>query len=137
MAGLRAAQTAPTWPDINGQFLPSAFNELSPWMKNLIDNKLFIHFMHRGIGYLLLVFVFIFYFSSIKVPGNNIFKFLRKALLLLILVQVMLGIFSLLFATNKEVFIWFGVSHQFTAMLLTICMVALIFQVKGNKPATG
>ncbi len=134
MAGLRAAQTAPTWPDINGQFFPSTFNELSPWMKNFINNKLAIHFIHRSIAYLLLVLVIIFYMRSAKVAGNHIFKLLRNSLLFLLLLQVMLGVFSLLFATNKDLFIWLGVSHQFTAMLLTMCMVALIFLVKRNKP---
>ena len=136
MAGLRAAQTAPTWPDINGQIFPSAFNELSPWMKNLISNKLTIHFMHRGIGYLLLVLVFIFYLCSAKVSGNRIFKVLRNALLFLILLQVMLGVFSLLHATNKDLFLWLGVSHQFTAMLLTICIVAIVFLTRRNKPGS-
>lgn len=134
MAGLRAAQTAPTWPDINGQFFPTAFNELSPWMKNLIDNKLAIHFMHRGIGYLLLVLVLIFYINSAKNSGNHIFKLLRNTLLFLLLAQVTLGVLSLLYATNRVLFIWLGVSHQFTAMLITICLVALIFLVKRNKP---
>ncbi len=133
MAGLRAAQTAPTWPDINGQFIPAAFNELSPWLKNLINNKLAIHFIHRGIGYLLLIFAFVFYFSSIKITGNSIFSAFRNSLFCLFLFQVVLGILSLVYATNSSRFLWFAVSHQFTAMLLTINIVALIFIVKPNK----
>ena len=33
MAGLKAAVSAPTWPFINGELIPSSMNELSPWAK--------------------------------------------------------------------------------------------------------
>jgi cytochrome c oxidase assembly protein subunit 15 len=133
MAGLRAASTAPTWPDINGQLIPSAFNELSPWMQNLINNKLAVHFIHRGLAYLLLVFVIVFFIRSAKTIGNSIFIKLRIYMLVLIIAQVILGVLTILNATNPGRFVWLGVAHQFTAMLLTICMVGLIFLVRKNK----
>jgi cytochrome c oxidase assembly protein subunit 15 len=133
MAGLRAAQTAPTWPDINGEIFPSAFNELTPWIKNLINNKLSIHFIHRGIAYLLLVFAVVFYMRSSNLTGNRIFMKLRATLLILLSLQVILGILTVVYATNTGWFTWLGLSHQFTAMLLTMCMVTLMFLVRKNK----
>ncbi len=40
MSGLKAATAAPTWPDINGVFIPDQINSLSPWFKNLINKKI-------------------------------------------------------------------------------------------------
>ena len=136
MAGLKAAQTAPTWPDINGSMVPNGMQELSPWISNLVNNNLLIHFIHRGLAYLLLAIVVIFYIRSGNIPVNQTFRRYRKALLFLILLQVMLGIFTVLNATNNHSFIWLGVSHQFTAMLLVICMVCLWYIVR-RKVADG
>ena len=47
MSGLKAATAAPTWPDINGAIIPGEINDLSPWWKNLFDNKIMVQFIHR------------------------------------------------------------------------------------------
>jgi cytochrome c oxidase assembly protein subunit 15 len=133
MAGLKAAITAPTWPDINGVFIPATAGEMSPWIQNLLDNSLMIHFIHRSLAYLLLILVGIFYIRSGNIKGNMAFKRLRSLLAALILLQVCLGIFTVLYATNNEIFIWLGVIHQFTAMMLAMCVTGLLFIVRNVK----
>ncbi|CAN5757175.1 COX15/CtaA family protein [soil metagenome] len=135
MAGLKAAMTAPTWPDINGQVFPATFNELSPWSQNLVNNKLAIHFIHRGLAYLLFIVVFVFYFRSGNINTNPAFKKLRIAMPILIIVQLLLGIFTVLNAANHTDFVWLGVAHQFTAMLLVLCIVTLMYIVRTAIPA--
>lgn len=135
MAGLKAAVSAPTWPGINGEFLPSSYNELSPWSQNLVNNKLMIQFIHRGMGYLIFILIVYFYYISGNINGNPTFKKLRIALPILVLVQVLLGIFTLLNATNNQYFICLGVAHQFIALLFTICLVTLIYLVRKNEPS--
>ena len=130
MAGLKAAATAPTWPDINGELLPAAFSELSPWSSNLVNNKLAIHFIHRGLAYLLIIVAAVFYFKSGNINSNTTFKKLRALLFMLMLAQVRIGIFTVLNATNDRYLLWLGVSHQFTAMLIVICTVTLMFIVR-------
>ncbi len=133
MAGLHAAATAPTWPDINGQFIPADIAELKPWTRNLINNNLTVHFIHRSLAYLLLISVILFFYFSKKVQGSAIFSKFRLILLVLILLQVTLGICTVLNATQGNIFVWLGVAHQFTAMLLVICLVCLLFIVRNNK----
>jgi cytochrome c oxidase assembly protein subunit 15 len=130
MAGLKAASTAPTWPLINGAFLPDTFNELSPWIQNLINNKITIHFIHRGIGYLLFIAVMVFFFQSKSIAKNPLFQKLRIRLLLLIFVQIILGVLALLNATNVNSFIMLGVAHQFNAMLIVMVLLSLLFLVR-------
>jgi cytochrome c oxidase assembly protein subunit 15 len=130
MAGLKAAVSAPTWPDINGQIIPAAMNELSPWVKNLVSNNITIHFIHRGLAYILFVFIIFWWFLSRLVKGNKLFDTLRKGLLSLVILQVLLGIFTVLNATHPNCLVFLGVLHQFTAMLLLMCVVSLLFMLK-------
>lgn len=127
MAGLRAAITAPTWPDINGQLLPNSMFELLPFTKNLANNPITVHFIHRGLAYLLLVLIAAWWFRSGKQAGKKWFNRLRSALVLVVLMQVLLGILTVLNATNPDRLVVFGVLHQFMAMLLLMVLLTLIF----------
>ena len=135
MAGLKAAASAPTWPSINGSFLPPVMNEMSPWSSNLVNNPIMVHFIHRGLGYLLLIFVILFFFESRKIIHHKLFSRASALLLLLFIAQVMLGIATVLFATDKIALVWLGVSHQFVAILIVICLAALIFLTRKEKRA--
>ena len=55
MAGHKAASAAATWPDINGYLVqpPGLYKADHGWL-NFIDNKIMVHFVHRGLAYLLL-----------------------------------------------------------------------------------
>lgn len=141
MAGMKAAVTAPTWPSINGQLIPSTLTEQTPWFHNLWNNPLTIHFIHRGIGYLLTILIAIFYFRSSEYKTHPVLATGRKVLLGLVLLQITLGIFTLLYATQPAIFVWLGVLHQCTAMLLVLSLIALLFVVRGkgnvSKAATA
>lgn len=130
MAGLRAAITAPTWPDINGSMIPASMNDLSPFSKNLVANPITIHFIHRGLAYLLMLLIAIWWLKSKIILKNKLFSKLRFTLLLLVLLQVLLGIFTVLNATHPNRLVLLGISHQFVAMSLLLTVVTLIFVVR-------
>jgi cytochrome c oxidase assembly protein subunit 15 len=133
MAGLKAAASAPTWPDINGSFLPLAMFELLPRAKNLVDNPIMIQFVHRALGYTLLLVVFLYFFQSRKIIHHKLFTKLSNIFLALFLAQVPLGILTVLNATDKTALVWLGVSHQFVAMIIVLCGAALLYL--SVKPA--
>jgi heme a synthase len=57
MAGHRAAPAAPTWPDINGSFIPLyIFNRPEGWL-SIIENPVVIQFIHRMLAYLLVLLI--------------------------------------------------------------------------------
>ncbi len=132
MAGLRAAITAPTWPDINGAILPDSFNELTPFTQNLINNPIAIHFIHRGIAYILVILIGIYWFKS-KAINNKLLVALNKMVFVLVLVQFFLGILTVLNATISNRLLFLGVSHQFVAMLLLMVIVSLLFIVRKKQ----
>ena len=130
MAGLKAAIVAPTWPDINGKMLPEGMNELSPWAKNLLNNTITIHFIHRGLAYLLFALVVAWWFKARAIHNNPLFSRLRSAVLLLVILQVVLGIVTVLNATYSSRLVVFGVLHQCVAMLLLMCIVTILYVLK-------
>src|SRR5688572_12280523 len=86
MAGHKAATASPTWPDINGSFVPSKM--FSPGgLLNLIDNKITIHFIHRSLAYILFVFIIIWTWKSFKEKGHRLFSKTRSLPFLLVFVQ--------------------------------------------------
>jgi len=134
MAGMRAAITAPTWPDINGAMVPGDILELSPFTANLVNNPITIHFIHRGLAYLLILLIGIWWFTSKAITGNKLFGRFRHLIIILVLAQVLLGILTVLNATSSNLLVIFGVSHQFIAMVLVMIIVSLIFIVRRKNP---
>jgi cytochrome c oxidase assembly protein subunit 15 len=130
MAGLKAAISAPTWPDINGSMMPASMNELSPWTSNLVNNNIMVHFIHRGLAYLLFVLVCIWWAKAKTISGNLLFSRLRIALVVVVTIQVVLGILTVLNATYTNRLVVLGVLHQCTAMLLLMCVTAILYVLR-------
>lgn len=133
MAGLRAAISAPTWPDINGSLLPGSINELSPWPINFVNNNITIHFIHRGLAYVLLVLVITWWLKAKIIRDNKLFSKLKATVILLTLLQVVLGICTVLNATYSNRLVIFGVLHQGVAMLLLMVVVTIIYLLNSKK----
>ncbi len=127
MAGLKAAISAPTWPSINGSFVPENWWALSPSIINFTHNPLVVHFMHRAIGYLLLIITILFYVRTNNQSNNGFFNRFRGMFIVLIFIQVTLGILTVLYSTQQNALTWLGVMHQFTAILLALCITVLVF----------
>ena len=134
MAGLHAATAAPTWPTINGQWFPSAMNDLSPGWKNFIDNKIMVQFIHRGFAYTILILVIIWTVRARKVTGSILFTRTKYLPLFLVLVQVTLGITTVLLSPYGNDLVWLGVAHQLVAILF---LMSIIFMLYTIRPSAG
>jgi len=139
MAGHKAATAAPTWPDINGYLFPPGMMGNEHGLLNLVDNKITIHFIHRGLAYILLGLVLFLTLKLYKTPGSSLYNKTRWWPLLLVFIQVVLGIFSVLTSikiipNQWGVFEWMAQLHQFVAMLLLLSLVWILFIVR-NKAA--
>ncbi len=132
MAGLKAGELAPTWPDINGKLIPVNLFESMPLVKNFAYNPITIHFVHRGLAYILLGLIISWFWKARLVDGNRLFSKLRRSILLLVCVQVILGIVTVINATYPNRLVWLGVMHQFTAMLIVMVVVGLLYLVRPS-----
>ncbi len=96
MAGHKAANVAPTWPDINGDFVPPGMFRGS-WLEALVGNRITVQFIHRTLAYILFVLMLVWTVKAIRLPAAPVsFRPLRWLPLLVIGTQIVLGIGSLL-----------------------------------------
>lgn len=137
MAGLKAATAAPTWPDINGGWLPS-----DPYahggrtyggLRFLTDHPIVIHFIHRNLAYALALLVFTWTWMAWRTNGSRYFNKSFMIPAILVLLQIILGIFTVLHAADQRVFLWLGVAHQFVAMLLLLSLTWMFYIIRGRK----
>ncbi len=135
MAGHKAANVASTWPTINGAWLPDNLFSHQPFLLNFIDNTILIHFIHRGLAYLILVLMIFWSIKLFKSTNTPTLQGAAKFPLLFTLLQVVLGIASVL--TSSTIvpgiwgsFEWMAQLHQLTGMLLLLSLVTILFLVR-------
>jgi len=137
MAGHKAAMVAPTWPTINGDYLPQNLFSDPVFLLNFIENKILVHFMHRGIAYILLALVIYWTVKLYQINGSSFFNRIKIFPLLLVLLQVLLGIASLLYARSIipgvwGIFEWMAQIHQLVGMSLLLSVVATYYVMRAQ-----
>jgi heme a synthase len=138
MAGHKAATAAPTWPDINGDIIPANMMKSGEGLLNFIDNKILIHFIHRGLAYLLFALIIWLTVKLYKAEGTSLlFRKTRWWPVLLVTLQVLLGIFSVLTSIKIipgqwGIFEWMAQLHQLVAMLLLLSLVWILYIVRSR-----
>lgn len=140
MAGHKAATAAPTWPAINGYIVPPNMLNNGDGLLNLVDNKIVIHFIHRGLAYILLVLLVMLTVRLYKLKGSSIFLKTRALPLVLVVAQALLGIFSVLTSItvvpNKwGLFEWLAEFHQLVAMSFLLSLIWIRFLIIRKIPA--
>ncbi len=138
MAGLKAASVAPTWPLINGNFIPHSVFENG--LHNAFFDIITIQFIHRMLAYLIFVIIIIWWIKARKKVSNHLVNRMLKWPPILVLVQVVLGICSLITSTSAirgqfGQFEWMALLHQLNGMFLLLSLIAVIF-ITGKKEAT-
>jgi cytochrome c oxidase assembly protein subunit 15 len=128
MAGLKAANFATTWPLINGEFIPSSLANDS--VSTFTHDPLAVHFVHRNLAYLLAIMIIVWYRKAKQVEAGVYFGRWRSVPLVFVLVQVLLGILTVLYANNSTALLWLGVAHQFTGMMLLLSFVMVAYLIK-------
>lgn len=135
MAGHKAAAVAPTWPTINGDWIPANLFGESPFYLNFLENKITIHFIHRGLAYLIFIGILIWTF---RLFSSGLLRFDRGKLVApfaLVCLQILLGIVTVLLSpgivANHWVFFdWFALLHQLTGMLLLLSLVYALYVLR-------
>jgi cytochrome c oxidase assembly protein subunit 15 len=136
MAGLKAAAAAPTWPTINGDWIPSAIHSYSghtfPGLTFLTDNPIIVQFIHRNLAYLITILIGVWWWKARSIKGSALFNKTKILPLVIVLSQVLLGILTILNVLQHNNFLWMAVAHQFTAMLLLLSMIWMLFIVRSK-----
>ncbi|NQV77533.1 MAG: COX15/CtaA family protein [Lutibacter sp.] len=138
MAGMKAGLYYPTWPDMNGEFIPTVLLKSTNWSwVNMInyDSYLFapafIQFTHRMLAYLLGVLT-IYMFLKLRGIVEEISKKWINISLILVLVQIVLGILTVVYVKGK-IPLFLGVSHQLVGLLYFMSLLFLYYSLRKNK----
>ena len=137
VAGTHAGAVFKTFPDMGGHIIPPGLFSMSPLLANFVENTTTIQFDHRLIAYVIIVLLSVTWYKSrhytLTSSTRNAFSFL----LLMMIIQVTLGISTLL--SVPDVPVRAGVSvvlaamHQGGALLLLTMALFVNHELrKGN-----
>jgi len=131
VAGLNAGSFYPTFPTMNGAWMPAAIADqfANLGWQSLGSDITTVQFIHRWLGIsilLLLVAVYYNYGPSLLARGKNILSIL----IWIVSVQALLGILTLLYAVPIVI----AIVHQFTAMIL---LGVFIINIHGARAGSA
>ncbi|QQS29956.1 MAG: COX15/CtaA family protein [Sphingobacteriales bacterium] len=133
MSGLRAAMYYPSFPDMNGQFVPDTIFSMNPFLLNFTENIATIQFVHRSLAYLLFILIMIFWWKARKIStGQSVFITTVNFLPVLLFIQFALGI-TVLLLSKYGIPVGFGVAHQAVGLLLLSTVLLVSFQLKKTN----
>ncbi|SEQ30564.1 COX15/CtaA family protein [Neolewinella agarilytica] len=131
MSGAKAALPYPTWPDMNGHFVPPILHDASAWtVDNLVyyEQSLFqpalIQFLHRMTAYTLIIMVIAYLLQTRKAKIGAYTQNANTLLIILLITQAILGIATVM-SSQGQVPVGLGVAHQFGAIALVGAIVYL------------
>lgn len=142
MSGTKAGLAYPTWPDMNGHYLPGILMDGSHWISENFTNydtnafmPTLIQFLHRNTAYLLsgLIVYFVWKSQKREVVSPQL-RLGNVALLVMLLVQVLLGILTLLNCIGS-IPVALGVLHQAGAIVLMSLLLFVTYQMGTAEEA--
>jgi heme a synthase len=143
MAGLKAAPVAPTWPDMNGTYVPAGLfynyqNQSYSFGEALINNKMLVQFIHRNLAYIIFILIIVWTIKASRLKESSLFNKLKWWPMVFVFTQLLLGIASVLTSPQKialqwGIFEWNALLHQLVAMLLLLSLVFVLYVLSSNK----
>ena len=114
MAGLKAGYAFDTWPKMGADWVPPGLLMLKPAWRNLFDNAVTVHFLHRNTAWIVAALAVLLVALAWRYDAPGPTKLAGLAILLLILIQFTLGVVTV----THGVPIVSAVLHQAGAVLL-------------------
>lgn len=139
MSGMKAGLLFPTWPDMNGTFIPESLLDPSVWSITAFleyDTNpavpTLVQFLHRMTAYLVLLLSIFFVIRLNRTTQDVLFKRGGAFLLIILGVQIVLGVLTLINSIGL-IPLWLGVFHQAVAVIL-LCNVLFLVFLSKSKP---
>jgi len=133
VAGLDAGMAYNTWPLMDGALIPTGLNSIDPFWRNLFENALTVQFQHRMIAYAIVIYAGVLTVRQASATG---LAGVHRWLLViggLILVQVTLGILTVLFMVPIDL----ALAHQLCAFLLLGAVTAYLADIVPRQTETA
>jgi len=120
VAGLDAGFIHNHWPLMSdGKLIhETVYIEQQPFIKNFIEGKSGVQFVHRYLAYIVVGFIALIWFRTRKIQRTSLQEKGLQTLLALVFLQFVLGVLTLVYAVP----LWLGVAHQIGAFFLLAAM---------------
>ena len=122
VAGIDAGRNYPDWPLMAGGFFPPDPFGLQPVWRNFFEDDGLVQFMHRMAGYILFAFG-LFVWSRARRSGNTRTKFAFNVMMAVMLLQVVLGIATVMYSAPWQI----AIVHQLGAVILWVVILRARF----------
>ncbi len=122
VAGLNAGLTYNTFPLMDGSFVPTGYAQLEPFVRNWFENVAAVQFDHRLLAMTTVVGIVALWFTGRRAAMPRTANLALHALLAIALLQVALGISTLLLIVPIPL----AAAHQAGAVLLLTA--AIVFR---------
>lgn len=139
LSGAKAGMAYPTWPTMNGQWIPSALTRLPVRWDGILYydasaywEQTFIQFVHRCTAYLLVMAIVWFFFQLRGLSKDKVFNRGVSLFPLAVLLQATIGIITVLHCIGHIPILW-GVLHQAGAMLLLANTTFIYYHLTASK----
>jgi cytochrome c oxidase assembly protein subunit 15 len=122
VAGIDAGRSYTDWPLMGGQIFPASAFMLEPWWRNIFESPGLVQFVHRVVGYALLVFAVVVWLRGRKSAHPKTQRAFNVAFGVLC-AQIVLGIVTVLYAAPVQI----AIVHQLLAVLLWVLILRARF----------
>ncbi|HWU18292.1 MAG TPA: COX15/CtaA family protein [Devosia sp.] len=114
VAGIDAGMGYNTWPLMDGALIPQGLGRMDPLWRNFFENGLTVQFIHRCIAYAIVIYLGVLVWLQARRGGFSGANVWLPRLAVMVLIQVGLGIATLLSMVQIDL----AVAHQGMAFLL-------------------
>lgn len=143
MSGSKAALSYPTWPDMEGEWVPSLILNSKNWVvDNFVDYDRnpflvsLVQFMHRSLAYILFISGLYIFINVYRYQIGRTYKSVNIMFITMLVIQIGLGI-SVLVWSHGSVSVLYGVLHQAGAILLLATSIILFYFHSFKPPNIG
>ncbi|MEO9824469.1 MAG: heme A synthase [Paracoccaceae bacterium] len=113
VAGIDAGRTFNDWPTMAGTFFPPDAYYLEPGWRNFFENPGLVQFMHRIVGYVLIIYALLTWFKSRR-SSHDATRTAFSMMFAMMFLQIVLGIVTVLYIAPLHL----ALIHQFGAVVL-------------------
>jgi cytochrome c oxidase assembly protein subunit 15 len=110
---------------MDGALVPDGLGAMSPWWRNIFENAMTVQFIHRSVAYVVALYVWLLAYQQWRRGGFAGTNGWLALLALLVLLQICLGIATLLLVVPLPL----ALAHQVMAFLLAACAMAWLADV--------
>ena len=122
VAGIDAGRAFPDWPLMAGGFFPPQPFDLQPVWRNFFEDAGLVQFMHRIAGYVLIAFAGYVWVRGRRLANGHT-RAAWHAMMAMMLLQVVIGIFTVLYSAPWQI----AIVHQTGAVVLWVLVLRARF----------